>query len=156
MYSLIAVGKLKEKPLRALCDEYLKRLQRYRRTVEIEVPDLPERDGEAAQRAVMDAEAAGILSHIPDKAYVIALAIGGERLDSMGFAEKLDGLEMAGKSHIVFVIGGSLGLGTQVMKRSDARISLSDMTLPHGLARLVLLEQVYRARKILAGERYHK
>ena len=155
---IIAVGRLKEKGFRMLADEYLKRLQRYDKTEETELNDLPEPPGgsAAAERQVRHSEGQAILSRIRPGDHVIALTIEGPMLDSPGLAEKLERLQTAGKSSLVFVIGGSLGLSEAVLSRADEQLSMSRMTFPHQLARVMLLEQLYRAMKIRAGERYHK
>lgn len=156
--SIIAVGRMKEKPYRAMADEYLKRLSRYGRVEEIELPDLPEpANASAAQEEQIRArEGESILGRIRPGDYVIALTIPGRQWDSPGLSRHLDGLMTRGASNIVFVIGGSLGLHERVIARADEQLSMSPMTFPHQLARVMLLEQLYRAMKIRAGERYHK
>ena len=156
--SIIAVGRMKEKPYRAMADEYLKRLSRYGRVEEIELPDLPEpANASAAQEEQIRArEGESILGRIRPGDYVIALTIPGRQWDSPGLSRHLEGLMTRGASNIVFVIGGSLGLHERVIARADEQLSMSPMTFPHQLARVMLLEQLYRAMKIRAGERYHK
>lgn len=155
---IICVGKLKEKALRDLCNDYLKRTGRFVKIAETELPDLAEPEGasEKEQEIIMNREGEKILSRIQSRDYVIAMAIEGETLASVSLSEKMDALAVAGQSHLVFVIGGSLGLSDAVKKRANFLLSMSKMTFPHGLARLMLYEQLYRAHKILAGERYHK
>lgn len=153
---LIAVGKI-AKPFADAAAEYEKRLSRYDRLEVIELPDEkePAHLSPAALGQVMEREGKNILARIRREDLVIALCIGGESLSSERWADKLADLRGLGR-RIVFVIGGSLGLDAQVVQRADFRLSLSEMTLPHQLARVVLLEQIYRAFKILSGERYHK
>ena len=155
--AVVCVGRLREKGYAAAAEEYLKRLSRYGKTEIIELPDLPEpanaSDADCAQ--VMEKEGQSILARLKPADHVIALCINGSQLTSEAFAARVSQLEMRGK-RIVFVIGGSLGLSPDVIKRADEKLSLSKMTFPHQLARVLLLEQLYRACKINAGERYHK
>lgn len=155
---IACVGKIREKGLRGAADEYLKRLGRFGRVEETEVPDLPEPEnaGEALCRQVVDKEGERLLARIKPGDYVIALAIGGRRYTSETFAARLQALEDQGRGRLVFVIGGSLGLSPAMLSRADETLSLSDMTFPHPLARVLLLEQLYRACKINHHERYHK
>ena len=152
------MGKLREKHWRQAADEYLKRLGRYGRVEEIELNDEPEPGEEsgALSKQVMDKEAARLLARLKPGDYVIALCIGGRQWDSVDFAKHLQQVPQKGYQRIVFMIGGSLGLGEAAVGRADERMSLSKMTFPHQLARVLLLEQIYRAAKISAGERYHK
>ena len=157
--AVICVGRLKEKPYRQMADEYLKRLTRYGRTEEIEIPDLPEPAGAsspALEEQIRRREGEGILKAIRPGDRVIAMTIPGTRMGSEELAEHLEKLRAGGAGRIVFVIGGSLGLGKNVLERADEELSMSPMTFPHQLARVMLLEQLYRAEKISAGERYHK
>jgi 23S rRNA (pseudouridine1915-N3)-methyltransferase len=157
--TVLCVGKMKEKPYRAMADEYLKRLSRYDRYEETEIPDLPEPGGiasAASEEQVRSKEGEALLRAIRPGDWVIALTIGGKKTDSPGLSRRLAGLKAGGAGRIVFVIGGSLGLGRNVLARADEELSMSDMTFPHQLARVMLLEQLYRAEKIAAGERYHK
>lgn len=156
--SIIAVGRMKEKPYRAMADEYLKRLSRYGRFDEIELPDLPEpqNSSTAIEEQIKQKEGESILQRIRPADHVIALTIPGKRWDSPGLSRHLDELLTRGESNIVFVIGGSLGLSDKVIARADEELSMSPMTFPHQLARVMLLEQLYRAMKIRSGERYHK
>ena len=144
--------------MRALADEYLKRLGRYGRYEEIELPDLPEPgEGSASlEEKVKTREGEAILARIKPGDRVIALTIGGKARSSEDLAKHLQELKTAGYGRLVFVIGGSLGLGENVLARADEELSMSAMTFPHQLARVMLLEQLYRAEKISAGERYHK
>ena len=156
--SIIAVGKMKEKPFRAMADEYLKRLSRFGKTEEIELPDLPEPAASSAaiEKQIKDKEGEMILAKIKPGDYVIALTIPGKQWDSPGLSRHMEELMDRGQSSMVFVIGGSLGLSDAVIARANEQLSMSKMTFPHQLARVMLLEQLYRAMKIRAGERYHK
>ena len=155
---IITVGKLKEKYLKMGIEEYSKRLGSYAKMELIEVADekAPENLGEADMEIVKKKEADRILAKIAPDTYVIALAIEGKMKSSEQLAADLESLMTYGKSKIAFVIGGSLGLHEEVMKRSDEKLSFSKMTLPHQLMKLVLLEQIYRAFRIMRGEPYHK
>lgn len=152
------MGKLKEKYLKMGIAEYAKRLSAYCKMELIEVPDekAPEKLSEAEMIQVKEKEGERILAKIPDQAYVFALAIEGKQRTSEAFAKEIEQLGVQGKSTIVFVIGGSLGLSDAVMKRSNTPISFGKMTLPHQLMRLVLIEQIYRGFKIVRNEPYHK
>ena len=156
--TVIAVGKLREKPYRMMADEYLKRLGRFGKIREIELDDLPEpaNSSPAIERQIKDREGEAILKQLKPGDYVIALTIPGRMRSSPELAQRLEKLTGGGVSQIVFVIGGSLGLSDAVIARADEELSMSPMTFPHQLARVMLLEQVYRASKISAGERYHK
>ena len=155
--SVLCVGRLREKYWADACSEYLKRLTRYGRCEVTEVEDLPERKNasESDNRRLMETEAAALLMHIRPEDRVVCMCIRSPQCDSPALAEKVRRADMAGK-RLVFVIGGSLGLGESVLKRADEKMSMSEMTFPHQLARVMLLEQLYRAAKILSGERYHK
>ena len=154
----VAVGKIKERYFTEAVKEYEKRLSRYCRLEIIELPDEKTPDGASAaeEAAILDREGERILKVIREEAYVIALAIEGKALDSMELSRKLEQLGVGGRSHIVFVIGGSLGLAPSVLKRADESLSFSRMTFPHQLMRVILLEQVYRSFRIMKGEPYHK
>ncbi len=156
--TLITVGKIKERYLREAIAEYSKRLSRYCRLEILETPDekTPEDALEAAEAAVRDKEGKRILKLLREDAYVITLEIQGKMLDSAELADKIEGLGIRGKSHLVFVIGGSIGLSTEVCARSDYALSFSRMTFPHQLMRVILLEQIYRSFRIIHGEPYHK
>ena len=154
---ILSVGKLKEKPYREMADEYLKRLSRFGKYEEVELPDLPENGGSAAlDEQVKTKEGEAILSRIKPGDHVIALTIPGKQVDSPALAKHMQELRANGAGRIVFVIGGSLGLGKNVLERADEEMSMSRMTFPHQLARVMLLEQCYRAEMILSGARYHK
>ena len=155
---ILCVGKMKEKAWRELADEYLKRLSRYGKYGETEIPDLPEPAGNsrAAEEQVKTREGEALLAKIRPGDRVIAMTIEGKQRSSEELAKHLEELRTGGVSRVVFVIGGSLGLGANVLARADEQMSMSRMTFPHRLARIMLLEQLYRAEKINAGERYHK
>ena len=154
---IIGVGKLKEAWQRDACAEYMKRLKRFGPIEIKEIPDQPEPDkpSEALNQRVKDAEGREILAQIKPTDRVVALAINGKNYDSEGFAEKIAQWTGDGR-RLVLVIGGSLGLSDEVMKRADEKLSFSKMTFPHQLMRVILLEQIYRGFKINANERYHK
>ena len=155
--AIICVGKLKEDWQRMACAEYLKRLSRFGSYAVREVDDLPEpsHSSEAMQRQVMEKEGKAILKQIKPGERVIALCIKASAPDSEKLAAHLGEIGRRGE-RMAFIIGGSLGLSEEVLARADEKISLSNLTMPHALARIVLLEQLYRSEKILAGERYHK
>ena len=156
---ILCVGKMKEKAYRQMADEYLKRLSRYGKYEEIEIPDLPEPgsgSSEALEEQLKAKEGEAILAKIRSGDRVVAMTIDGKRRSSEELAKHLEEMKVAGVSRVVFVIGGSLGLGRNVLERADEELSMSPMTFPHQLARVMLLEQLYRAEKINAGERYHK
>ena len=155
--AIVCVGRLREKYFAAAAEEYEKRISRFGKMEIIELPDLPEpaHASDADRRAVMEKEGEAILSRIKTGDHVIALCIDGPQYDSESFAKKIAEYDMRG-SRAVFVIGGSLGLSDAVIKRANEKISLSKMTFPHQLARVLLLEQIYRGCKINAGEKYHK
>ncbi|MFE8701995.1 23S rRNA (pseudouridine(1915)-N(3))-methyltransferase RlmH [Cytobacillus sp. FJAT-54145] len=156
--SLITVGKLKEKYLKQGIDEYLKRLSGYAKVEVLEVADekAPEQLSDLEMEQVKGKEGERILSKISPDTYVIALAIDGKQKSSEELADSIDKLATYGKSKIAFVIGGSLGLSDEVLKRADEKLSFSKMTFPHQLMKLILLEQIYRAFRINRGEPYHK
>ena len=156
--SIITVGKLKEKYLKSGIDEYLKRLSIYAKVEILEIPDekAPEELSMAEMEQVKKKEGEKLLAKLSQETYVIALAIDGKMKSSEELADTLDKLATYGKSKIAFVIGGSLGLSNEVLKRADEKLSFSKMTFPHQLMRLILLEQVYRSFRINRNEPYHK
>ena len=156
--AVISVGKLKEKPFRQMADEYLKRLSRFGKFEEIELPDLPERENAspAEEERIREREGEAILQRIRPGDRVIALTIPGKQRSSPELAEEIREAKNRGTGRLVFLIGGSLGLGANALRRADAEMSMSRMTFPHQLAKVMLLEQLYRAEKINAGDRYHK
>lgn len=156
--SLVTVGKVKEKYYRDAIAEYAKRLSRYCKLEIIEVADekTPDKASETEEEQIKQKEAERILKNIRDDAYCIALAIEGTKTDSVSMAKHLGQLALSGRSSIVYVIGGSLGLHKSVLNRADEKLSFSDMTFPHQLMRVILLEQIYRCYRIINGEPYHK
>ena len=155
--TLICVGKVKEKFYRDAIKEYEKRLGAYIKLNTIEINDEKvkvENDSEIA--LAMEKEGNNILSKIKDTQYVITLEILGKSISSEQFAAKIDNLMLTGKSDVVLVIGGSYGLSDSVKTRSDSALSFSKMTFPPQMMRVVLLEQVYRAYRIITGASYHK
>ncbi|MFD2170561.1 23S rRNA (pseudouridine(1915)-N(3))-methyltransferase RlmH [Tumebacillus lipolyticus] len=156
--NLLAVGKLKEKYWTGAVDEYAKRLSSYCKVNLIEVPDEPTPDNASAaqEAAIKKKEGDKLLAKIGDRDYVIALAIEGKSLSSEEFADHLDRQASQGYSTFTFVIGGSLGLHEDVLKRANLKLSFSKFTFPHQMVRAILLEQVYRAFRIQRGEPYHK
>lgn len=156
--SIVTVGKLKEKYLKLGIEEYVKRLSAYAKIDVVEVADekAPEELSEQEMKQVKQKEGERILAKISSDTYVIALAIQGKLQSSEELAETLDKLATYGKSKIAFVIGGSLGLSDEVLKRSNEQLSFSRMTFPHQLMKLILVEQIYRAFRINRNEPYHK
>ncbi|MCF2132507.1 23S rRNA (pseudouridine(1915)-N(3))-methyltransferase RlmH [Strepomyces sp. STD 3.1] len=156
--SIITVGKLKEKYLKQGINEYLKRLSAYAKVEVVELPDekAPENLSEVEMEQVKGKEGERILAKISQDTHVIALAIEGKMKSSEQLADDLDKLATYGKSKIAFIIGGSLGLSSDVMKRANDTLSFSKMTFPHQLMRLILVEQIYRGFRINRGEPYHK
>ena len=153
--TVVAVGKLKEKFWKQACDEYLKRLQPYAKVQVREVADVdPAKAG--GVDAARTKEGVAVLAAIPERAHVLLLAIEGTQRSSEELSLRIDDLALHGESDLVFVIGGSDGLNETVYARADELLSFGRITLPHNLARVVLLEQVYRAFKISRGEPYHK
>lgn len=155
---ILCVGKIKEKFMREALDEYSKRLSRYIKLEIDEVADekTPDNASEKEEIQIRDREGERLLKQIRQEDYVIALAIDGKMYDSVAFSRKLDDLGMLGRGSVVFVIGGSLGLGEKVLERADETVSFSKMTFPHQLMRVILLEQIYRGYRILRNEPYHK
>lgn len=156
--TVLAVGKIKEKYLTDAIAEYSKRLGRYCRLEIIQVQDEKDSDkpSEAVKKLILTKEAARIAPHIKEDSFVIALAINGRQLSSEELAEKINSLGISGTSNITFIIGGSLGLSDDILKKADMLLSFSKMTFPHQLMRVILLEQIYRGYKIISGEPYHK
>lgn len=156
--TLITVGKIKETYLKQAIAEYTKRLGKYCKLEIVEVTDekTPDNAGAAMENAIRTREAERILKYVKEDAYVITLEIDGTQLSSEELAEKIEKLGVQGISHIVFIIGGSIGLGEEVLQKSDYALSFSKMTFPHQLMRVILLEQIYRSYRIMSGEPYHK
>ena len=156
--TVIAVGRIKEIFYRDAVAEYTKRLGRYCKLEIIQIEDekTPDKAGTSMDDAVRYKEAERILKHVREDAFVIVLDIQGKAYDSEDFAKEIERLATMGISHIQFVIGGSIGLHEDVKKKADLTVSFSKMTFPHQLMRVILLEQVYRAYRIINGEPYHK
>lgn len=155
-FSLLAVGKLKERWLQQGAAEYEKRLRRLASITTVEISDQPCPQGQADQVRALQREGAQILPKLNSRSFVIALDLAGKDLDSPGLAKLFLDVSLSGTSDITFIIGGSMGLSPEVLARCDLRLSFSSFTFPHQLMRVVLLEQIYRACKINAGEAYHK
>lgn len=155
---ILCVGKIKEKFMREAIAEYSKRLSRY---IKLEIDEAadektPDSASEKEEIQIRNREGERLLKQIRPEDYVVVLAIDGKMYDSVAFSRKLDGFGMLGRGSVVFVIGGSLGLGEQVLQRADETISFSKMTFPHQLMRVILLQQIYRGYRILRNEPYHK
>ena len=155
---IICIGKLKEKYWTDAIAEYSKRLSRYctLEIVELKESRLPDKASAADEENVKVEEGRSILRAIKDGTYVITLEILGKQLSSPELADKIQTLSIEGKSNVAFVIGGSLGLSSEVSRRADYKLSFSKMTFPHQMMRVVLLEQIYRSFKIIKNEAYHK
>lgn len=155
---VVCVGTLKESYLREACAEYGKRLSGFCRLTVTEVGEerLPDRPSEAAVSASLQAEGRRLLEKVPDNAVLIALCIEGKELSSVQLTEQIGQWAVAGNSRLVFAIGGSWGLSEEVKRAARLKLSLSPMTFPHQLARVMLLEQLYRAMQIASGGKYHK
>ena len=156
--AIIAVGKLKEKYLKNGLSEYLKRMKSYANVKIVEVNDEPAGQtlSDAEVEQVKEAEGKRIIGKIPERARVIALDLKGKQLTSEAFAEEVNETMTYGTSQIAFIIGGSHGLSKEVLQKTDLKISFGKMTYPHQLMRLILIEQIYRAFKIIRNEPYHK
>ena len=155
---IIAAGKIKEKYIMEGIKEYSKRLSRYCNLEIIEVEDAkaPESLSEKEKDIVKNKEGERILSKIPPNSYIITLVIEGNKLSSEELSRRIESLMIDGINHLTFIIGGSLGLSKEVIKKSDFKLSFSKMTFPHQLMRIILLEQIYRGFRIMKGEPYHK
>ena len=155
---IVAVGKIKEKFLQDGIAEFGKRLRPYAKVQIFEVADetRPVSASPAVETAAMEKEGKRILAAVPEGSVVIALDVNGQTRSSLEFADAFRQWELAGTNHLVFIIGGDLGLSPEVISHSDLRLSLSKMTFTHPIARFILLEQIYRAFRILRGEPYHK
>ena len=155
---IVCIGKLKEKYLVDACNEYIKRLSAYANINIIELKEtlLSSNPSLKDEENVKIEEGKTILKNIREDSFVITLEVKGKELDSLELSKKIDDLGLNGKSNITFVIGGSLGLSSEVSNRSDYKLSFSKMTFPHQLMRVILLEQVYRSFKIIRNETYHK
>ncbi len=157
-FSIIAVGKLKEKYLKEGIAEYSKRLSRFcdLEITEVDDEQAPENLSLAQEVQIKKKEAYRVHKKVKDGSLVIALDVKGEKLDSTGLAKKLQAFFISGSSNITFLIGGSLGLDDELVKTAHFRLSLSELTFPHQMTRLILLEQLFRCFKIMNGETYHK
>ncbi len=156
--TVLAVGKIKEKYFTDAVKEYSKRLGRYCKLEIIETADekTPDSASDHENRLIRAKEGERLNKYIKNDAYVIALAINGKQISSEQFADKVDKLGVQGVSHIIFIIGGSTGLDDNILKNADEELSFSIMTFPHQMMRVILLEQIYRAYRIIHGEPYHK
>lgn len=156
--TIICVGKIKEKFYRDAIEEYAKRLSKYCKFEIIEVADekTPDKASTVEEEQIKEKEASRILSKIKPDAYVCTLEIAGKQLSSTELADWMEKTAIGGRSHITFIIGGSLGLHSSVLQRSDYALSFSKMTFPHQLMRVILSEQIYRAFRIINNEPYHK
>lgn len=156
--TVITVGKIKERFYRDAIAEYEKRLNRYCKLEIIQVEDekTPDKAGRALEEIIKRKEGERILKYIREDACVVTLEIPGKMYDSIQFADKIESLANQGISQIQFIIGGSLGLHEEIGKKADFAVSFSKMTFPHQLMRVILLEQIYRAYRIINGEPYHK
>jgi len=155
---IVSVGKIKEKYLKSAINEYLKRLSAYCRLEIIEVKDekVPEKSSDAQRMKALEIEGKRILPYLRDEDILVTLEIQGNQMDSLSFAKQIDNYGIQGKSQFTFVIGGSIGLSSEITSCSNWKLSFSKMTFPHQLFRVLLLEQLYRAFKINRGETYHK
>lgn len=156
--TILTVGKIKEKFYSQAIAEFQKRLSRYCKLEIIEVADekTPDHASAAEELQIKEKEGRRLLKYVRENAWVCALAIEGEMLDSLELSKKLEQLGIGGISHIIFIIGGSLGLSEEVLNRTDVKLSFSKMTFPHQLMRVILLEQIYRSFRIMQKEPYHK
>ncbi len=155
---ILCVGKIKEKYLRDAVDEYSKRLSRYCKLNIVEVNDekTPDEGIDSLEEKVRETEGERLARYLKDNAFIVTLEIEGSQLSSTELAKKIGDIAVSGRSHIQFIIGGSLGLSKDIIKRADMHLSFSQMTFPHQLMRVILLEQIYRSFKINANEPYHK
>lgn len=156
--TILCVGKLKEKYWKDAVDEYSKRLSAYcdLKIEQVQDEKAAENLSEAQKQKVKDKEGEKLLSKLPDNTYLIALTIDGKKYTSERLSSHIEKIQSSGDGRIAFAIGGSLGLSEAVVKRADEKVSFSDLTFPHQLARVILLEQIYRSFKIRSGEPYHK
>ena len=156
--TILCVGKLKEKYWKDAADEYSKRLSAYcdLKIEQVQDEKAAENLSEAQKQKVKAKEGEKLLSKLPDNTYLIALTIDGKKYTSERLSSHIEKIQSSGDGRIAFAIGGSLGLSEAVVKRADEKMSFSDLTFPHQLARVILLEQIYRSFKIRSGEPYHK
>ncbi len=158
MIRIIGIGKLKEKATLALYEEYVKRISLYSKIETIEVPDMkiPDKVSDKEVTQILQKEGKAVLDKIKSDEYVILLDLHGKMMNSETFAEHLENVFVRGKSTITFVIGGSLGVSSELVERADLRFKMSDITFPHQIVRVLLAEQIYRAYTIQKGITYHK
>lgn len=156
--TIIAVGKLKEKYIKDAVGEYSKRLSRYCKLniVEVQYEKTPDNASESEENIIKEKEGRRILKYINDNMYLVALDLKGSMMISEQFSKFIGNLALSGKSHIAFIIGGSLGISSEILKRAHYKLCFSKMTFPHQLFRIMLLEQIYRGFRIMKGEPYHK
>ncbi|MDI9540051.1 MAG: 23S rRNA (pseudouridine(1915)-N(3))-methyltransferase RlmH [Bacillota bacterium] len=154
MIRIVAVGKIKEKALTTLINEYRKRISNYSKIEVIEVADKP--NDKLEEQKVKELEGQRIIKQIKKDSYVILLDLQGQSLNSEELAKKIEQINTYQSSNITFIIGGSLGVSDSVRERADFRLKISELTFPHNIARLLILEQIYRSYKILNNEIYHK
>lgn len=156
--TVLCVGKLKEKFYTDAAAEYVKRLQRYCKLDVVELPEyrLPEEPSPAEIQKALQTEGAAIRERLPKGGAVVALCIEGKPCSSVELSRRMQELAVSGKSQLTFLIGGSVGLSEDLKRQADWRLSMSPMTFPHHLARIMLLEQIYRAYQIAGGAKYHK
>ncbi|EOS24245.1 rRNA large subunit m3Psi methyltransferase RlmH [Lachnospiraceae bacterium 3-1] len=156
--TILTVGKIKEKFYRQAIEEFEKRLSRYCKLEIIEVADekTPDHGSQAEEFQIKEKEGKRLMKYFREDAWICALSIEGKMLDSLELSEKLEKLGVSGISHMIFLIGGSLGLSEAVLKQADFTLSFSKMTFPHQLMRVILLEQIYRSYRIMSKEPYHK
>lgn len=156
--TILCVGKIKEKFYQQAIEEYAKRLSRYCKLQIIEVADekTPDKASDKEELQIKKVEAERMLKYLPEHSYTIALAIEGKQYDSVKFSNKIQQLGVSGYSHLTFVIGGSLGLDGELLRKCNEKMSFSAMTFPHQLMRVILLEQIYRGFRIMNNEPYHK
>ena len=158
MIRIIGIGKLKEKATLALYEEYVKRISLYSKIETVEVPDMkiPDKVSDKEVTQILQKEGKAVLDKIKSDEYVILLDLHGKMMSSEAFAEHLENVFVRGKSTITFVIGGSLGVSSELVERADLRFKMSDLTFPHQIVRVLLAEQIYRAYTIQKGITYHK
>ncbi len=156
--TVIALGKLKEKYMREFSDEYIKRLTAFCKLniVELAPKQLSERPSQSEIKNALEIEAQQIKAKIPQNSFVFSMCIEGKQLSSEAFSKKISNIALDGKSSIVFILGSSFGLSEEIKALSDFKFSMSEMTFPHQMARIMLLEQIYRAFQISSGGKYHK
>lgn len=156
--TLITVGKIKEKYWRDAISEYEKRLSKFCKLQILEVPDekTPDHASDSLNQKILEKEGDRIQKLIPKDAYVVAMAIEGEKYDSPSFSKLFSTVSLSGGNHFCFIIGGSLGIYHEIKRDCNKLVSFSDLTFPHQLMRVILLEQIYRAFKIMNNEPYHK